>query len=224
LVPTTAEKWRMKEHGLEPIVEGSAMEKETGYTPEDSKKSDEDAETEDENANQQGQEHVNDNEQQGELTEEELRLHYFPVSVKYSNFTRHHRSLVHLWNEWYQEYMDLKNYPHIMTRMEDLLFFPDQTVPAICECAGGKIISGPSPNSTHIKIIAESAKKKSVRTRPGEEHTGYLDALIRYGNPSTRSRGFTAHDLKYGKHYLDPTLLDLFGYQHPEEDALLTAR
>ena len=155
---------------------------------------------------------------------EELNLHHFPVRVKYSNFTRHHRSLVHFYNEWYQEYLELQDYPHLLIRMEDLLFFPDEVVPQICACAGGVLTLGNSTNRS-IRLVVESAKSKHSTKfmAEGQEHTGYLDALIRYGTSATRFKGMTPQDLQYAGHYLDKNIMDLFQYGYPSESSTVSA-
>ncbi|CAB9525436.1 expressed unknown protein [Seminavis robusta] len=156
------------------------------------------------------------------LSEEERNLHHFPVSIKYSNFTRFYRSLAHHWNEWYQEYLDLPDYPHVIVRMEDLLFFPDQVVPQICACAGGRLLRG--DNAT-VQVVAQSAKSKhsTKYMEEGEEHTGYLDALIKYGHSATRFKGMTPHDLQYAQQYLNRDMMELFGYGYPDESLMTTA-
>lgn len=153
------------------------------------------------------------------VSQEELDRHYFPVRVRYSNFTRDHKSLVHFYNDWYQEYLDLKDYPNVMVRMEDLLFFPDDVVPQICECAGGQVVTANLTGHHPIRVVAQSAKAKhSTRfMEEGEEHTGYLDALIKYGKSDTRFRGMTPQDLQYAGRHLDANIMDLFGYDYPDK-------
>ncbi|CAB9507473.1 expressed unknown protein [Seminavis robusta] len=153
------------------------------------------------------------------LTDSELSNHSFPVHVVYANFTRYHYSLVHLFNDWYREYFDLKDYPHVFIRFEDLLYFPDQVVTHICECAGGKLKLG---NLLPVRIPSQSTKQSHKSRVVGGsklQHTGYLDAIIKYGRPATRFRGMTSHDLQYANHYLDEELMEHFGYglaPHPQ--------
>ena len=166
------------------------------------------------------------------LTPEQLKLHHFPVHVMYGNkqlnFTRFHASLIHLWNDWYGEYYHLapSELPRLITRMEDLLFFPDQVVPKMCECAGGQLRN--SINATGggsgVQIPVASTKStghNSLATVKGqrEQQTGYVDALIKYGNPTTRFLGHSPHDLQYAAHYLDREMMEAFGYQYPATTA-----
>ena len=158
------------------------------------------------------------------LSPEQLKLHHFPVHIKYGNknlnFTRHHASLVHFWNEWYGEYYRLtaSELPHLMVRMEDLLFFPDEVVPKMCECVGGKLRNATSSTGVNIPVTStKSTGHKSLTTPKGKKipQTGYVDALIKYGNPATRFHGHSPHDLQYASLYLDKKLMDAFRYQYP---------
>lgn len=242
LYPLEAEKKKLKELGVEPIREGSETDLAAlfdsfnasktlrkflyiGIKPSNTKdkgndgQADQDThdeehdETEDENTHDQA--HSNT-----KLSEEDMAYHHFPVRIKYSNFTREHRSLVHFYNEWYQEYLDIDDYPHVMVRMEDLLFFPDEVVPQICACAGGRLVFSNRTHSTqnHIRVVAQSAKAKHTTRfmEEGEEHTGYLDALIKYGNSINRFRGMTPQDLQYARRYLDRNIMEMFGYDIPD--------
>jgi hypothetical protein len=38
-----------------------------------------------------------------------------PVTVKYKDFVRHHSSLIHFWNEWYQHYLHA-SFPRLIVR------------------------------------------------------------------------------------------------------------
>jgi len=225
LWPTEPEKHRLKLLQREPLIEDQDVLvteseadsprdtpeageiKANDTSPADESQDDDKSSVEEQNLQQQSRD-------RSQLTLEELKRHYFPVRVKYSNFTRHHRSLVHFYNEWYQEYLDLQDYPHLIIRMEDLLFFPDEVVPQICECAGGKL---KVTRKAHVHIVAESAKLKHSTKfmEEGQEHTGYLDALIRYGTSKTRFKGMTPQDLQYASHYLNRTIMDLFQYGYP---------
>ena len=225
LWPTDFEKARLLELERAPILEGVSIKSETANVREKIDGDLQAGEVEPESKNDGS----NDNEKErpqdlthdaNKLTSDEMNLHYFPVAVKYSNFTRHHLSLVHFYNEWYQEYLDLQDYPHLLIRMEDLLFFPDEVVPQICACAGGELTLG-NANNTSIRLVVESAKAKHSTKfmAEGEEHTGYLDALIKYGTPATRYKGMTPQDLQYAGRYLDHHIMDLFQYGYPPEDS-----
>lgn len=225
LWPTDFEKTRLSELGRKPNIEGASIVSETASVREKLDANLQAGEAEsaskndgsDDNEEEQPQDLSQD---ANKLTSGEMNLHYFPVAVKYSNFTRHHLSLVHFYNEWYQEYLDLQDYPHLLIRMEDLLFFPDEVVPQICACAGGELTLN-NANITSIRLVVESAKAKHSTKfmAEGEEHTGYLDALIKYGTTATRYKGMTQQDLQYAGRYLDRHIMDLFQYGYPPEDS-----
>ena len=73
------------------------------------------------------------------------------VNVKFGAGQTHHKSLAHLFNDWYGEYF-YSNYsdtvserntsapfPRLLIRFEDIIFFPYEVTEAICKCAGGEI-------------------------------------------------------------------------------------
>ena len=90
-----------------------------------------------------------------------------PVSVKYGAGVDSYQSLVHLWNDWYNEYYKQESFPFLMIRMEDLVFHTQATIEQVCECAGGQLHSS-------FKYITKSAKADSPRPRhvdqSGHEH------------------------------------------------------
>lgn len=153
----------------------------------------------------------NDNPQQQSTLEE----HFFPVKVKYAKFNRTHKSLVHLWSDWYREYLEEYNNALVMVRYEDLLFYPDLVIPQICHCAGGEMEQwGHTARGTpRIKVAQQSAKEKYAKK--GEEVTGYIEALIRYGTADGRAQKMSPEDLEYSQRHLDKDLMDLFQYPYP---------
>jgi hypothetical protein len=74
------------------------------------------------------------------------------TSVKYADFRKVHESILHHWNDYYQEYLHV-DIPIMMVRFEDLVFHPKETTRKICECAGGEM------RRTKFNYIVESAKK-----------------------------------------------------------------
>ena len=49
---------------------------------------------------------------------------------------RNYTSIVDMWREWNQAYVDV-DFPRLMVRYEDLLFNSQETTREVCECAGG---------------------------------------------------------------------------------------
>jgi hypothetical protein len=74
------------------------------------------------------------------------------TNIKYAGFNRKHDSILHHWNDYYQEYLHV-DFPFLLVRFEDLVFHPKETTTAVCECAGGRIIP------RKFSYIVESAKK-----------------------------------------------------------------
>jgi hypothetical protein len=132
---------------------------------------------------------------------------YFPVSVRYSDFYKHHKSLIGMWNDWYNEYKNVE-FQRLFVRYEDLLFHPRQVTETVCHCAGGTM------NRGKFQYVVDSAKK-GIGAH-GSVRTGYVDAIIKYGSDRSRYKGYAAEDLVYTRENLDPILMEEFGYQyHP---------
>ena len=62
-----------------------------------------------------------------------------PVNVKIARDNDTYDSLAHFWNDWYQEYWKVVDFPFLMVRHEDLIFHAENITTEICICAGGVI-------------------------------------------------------------------------------------
>lgn len=131
-----------------------------------------------------------------------------PVHVRYGEDREDdHISLAHMWNDWYGYYLKEADYPFVAVRMEDLVFYPKETIGQVCECAGGKIRTDQA-----FKFVVESAKKDS----PGHDKTtGIYEAWIKYSKPAPAMGGFSEADFLHSYEALNQTLMDLMGYHHP---------
>ena len=138
-----------------------------------------------------------------------------PVTVTYAEKREdHHISLAHLWNDWYAYYLDIKkrgggdDFPYLVVRMEDLVFYPKETIYQVCECAGGKI-----RDDQPFELIKDSAKGDS---RGHDASTGIYEAWIKYSKPNTKEHyGFSEDDYTNARKALNGTLMESLGYKHP---------
>jgi len=133
-----------------------------------------------------------------------------PVYVKYKKETTNHDSLAHLWNDWNRDYYDA-DFPRLMVRFEDVLFFAKNVTAQACACMGGTLL----PKFQHIR---KSAKKGKVH---GQDKTTLLDSLLRYGPNHAKEqwlKGMTPEDLTFAKQVLDHEIMDTFGYEHPQSE------
>jgi len=131
-----------------------------------------------------------------------------PVTATFADKREdHHKSLAHLWNDWYSYYVDQADYPFVVVRMEDLVFYPKETTKAVCECAGGKIVTG-----DEFKFVVDSAKADS----PGHDHsTGIFAAWVKYAKKPLPKYGLPDEDYQAARKALDETLMSSLGYRHP---------
>ena len=135
---------------------------------------------------------------------------FHKLTVKYADQREdEHDSLAHLWNDWYAQYYKDADYPFLMVRMEDLVFYAKETTTAICECAGGKIRT-----DQPFKYVVDSAKADS---KGHDTSTGIVEAWIKYSRIPDVKAGFSDWDYKASKQVLDGNLMSIFGYSHPPE-------
>ena len=129
------------------------------------------------------------------------------VTVRYGAGEDHHQSVAGLWNDWYSYYIKDAKFPWVAIRMEDLVFYPKETIRAVCECAGGEIRT-----DQNFVYIVDSAKAD----RPGHDaSTGIYTAWIKYSKHPPPRFGFSVADYQAAVDTLDPKLMEAFGYQHP---------
>ena len=125
------------------------------------------------------------------------------VTYRVGNHT--YETIAHLWNEWYRAYYNTMAFSRLVVRLEDLIFYPQETIQQICHCAGGNM-------TQPFTVPLESTKAGA--TGHSNQGTNYLEATIRYGRPRTYD-SFPPHDLTAARHILDRELMSVFGYSHP---------
>ena len=135
-----------------------------------------------------------------------------PVTIRYAKFNRMHDSMIDHWNEFYMEYFQQSRFPRVMVRFEDLVFHPKQVIQTVCECAGGTL-----KHEKEFQYIVSSAK---ITEGHGNDKTGYVDAIIRYGStrfPRWHNGGMTDSDRRYAMVHLDQEMMNVFQYPFPEK-------
>ena len=126
-----------------------------------------------------------------------------PVTVHYGVGNKTYPTLLHLWNRWNRQYFDSISYPRLVLRMEDLLFYPKETISQICDCVGGKM------DPLSFTAVAESAK--GYAEGHGTQKTGLVDGWIKYGNQRMYKQ-FTAADMNAASEIVDKEMMEFFGY------------
>lgn len=130
--------------------------------------------------------------------------------VDFAKERRHFTSLAHFWSEWYGEYNEQSGeYPLVYIRFEDLVFHTEHVIRSLCDCIGGT----PPLDQQDFLYLEESAKNYA-KVHAGA--SGFVDAMMRYGNPHKRLEGWTEADYDYVVDHLDEKLMDKFGYKYPE--------
>lgn len=132
-------------------------------------------------------------------------------TVPFPKETRQFTSLVHFWNEWYSEY-DAQSglYPLVYIRFEDIVFHTEHVIRSLCDCIGGE---SPKENDGDF-IYLETSAKDYAKVHAGA--SGFVDAMLRYGNPDKRLEGWTNLDYNYAMDELDGDLMTKFGYKYPD--------
>ena len=118
------------------------------------------------------------------------------------NWTLQYPSLLHVWNEYYNEYLKA-DFPRIIVRLEDMLLRPREVVAKIAECAGAAVAA-----EANFTVHSGSAKKHG---QPSDLRT----AIAKSANATDRVVGFTPEDLRYAARHLDDELMKIFHYQLP---------
>lgn len=117
-------------------------------------------------------------------------------------------SLLHLWNDWYREYLHDYKDPFLMVRFEDLLFRPRAVLDVIRECPGAVWAEEDA-----FTYVVDQSKWEHVRFHGPQSNM--VSAMIKHGNAARRVKGLTPHDLRAARDVLDPELMKIFGYHYP---------
>lgn len=141
----------------------------------------------------------------------DYKLYHFPkgtipVHIKYDFGVRKWDSLAHLWSSWYQQYYKDADYPRLVVRFEDFIFYPKQVTQQICACAGGTIRDNQS-----FTYQVESAK---LGPGHGTARTSWVSAMVRYGSSGhDRFKGMTQEDLQLADETFDLEMMQALSYQ-----------
>lgn len=118
----------------------------------------------------------------------------------FRHFTTNHTSMMHLWSDWNKEYYDT-TLPHLIVRLEDLLFHPEQTLEYVANCTG-------TERSDPHQYDLEAAKTHG-------DPADYILGLTKYGTNQGRYGGLTRQEFIWAaKEALNSTLMEAFGYSH----------
>jgi hypothetical protein len=134
-----------------------------------------------------------------------------PVWVRYKSETRNHASLAHMWLEWYEEYFSA-DWPRLMVRLEDLVFYPHETLRQICECYDGAVYIG----DDKLSLSLDSVKGGSDNIHgKAEDRPGLVEAMINHALQN-RTKGMTQDDYAFAASLLqDSEIRQAFGYNIP---------
>jgi len=109
-------------------------------------------------------------------------------------------SLVHLWNGWYNHYLNA-TFPRLIIRFEDMLLQTPAVLQEIADCVGTIV-------KPQLQYQVKSAKAHG-------SGTDLLKALSKTGDAEARLRQLTPEDLAFSRRHLDPNLIRLFQYRVP---------
>lgn len=119
---------------------------------------------------------------------------------KYPNAVpEEYNSLGDLWTDWYNEYL-LADFPRLLVRYEDLLFFPDQVMKVIADCIGTELNQ---PTRTMLRTDGDNGSEGMV---------DLIRALAKHGTTKGRTDHMTRQDLEYAQITM-ADLMDWLGYQ-----------
>lgn len=110
-------------------------------------------------------------------------------------------SIVHLYNDYYLQYLKDADYPRLMVRFEDMLLMPHAVLEQIAQCVG-------VATAEHLKFQTGSSKGHG-------SHTNFVNAIVKTGNIERRTMGMTREDILFAAEHLDKELLETFQYTVP---------
>eukprot|EP01083_Nonionella_stella_P240695 841211_1 len=135
----------------------------------------------------------------------------FRVIVAFQKTEKYtYTSLVDLYNRWYRDYLEIKDFPRLMIRYEDLLLYHEEIVTKVCHCGGGTVIN--AMNGIHHDSSSAKPNHKGSN--------GLTEAMIRYGSEDHRTDTMTNHDLEFANEELDSELMNLFHYTYADASAI----
>ena len=127
------------------------------------------------------------------------------VIVKFALQMKRYESLLDMWNSWYTEWEEM-DFPHLITRFEDLLFHGEEVVRQVCDCVGGVF-------TDDFQYVEDSAKPNTLKVHKGSN--GLVQAMVQYGDPAKRLTGFTERDMEYADVAMNKELMEKYGYRPP---------
>ena len=136
-----------------------------------------------------------------------LDMNVVPVRVRYASGVLFHDSLIHMWNDWYHEYIDAE-FPRIIVRLEDLVFHAKEVVTRICTCTGGTV-------ADDFQYVTQTAKVGGDNIHGKAEDRTNLFKWLTHFHLEDRLKNMTNDDHEYAVRHLDPELLKMFGYYPP---------
>ena len=152
-----------------------------------------------------------------------------PLWVRYHSENWQHKSLAHMWTDWYKDYYDAE-YPRLMIRLEDLVFYPHETLRQVCECAiGGDDTTNAGDGyfeyiGDESLILSLDSAIKGGDNIHGKDRVGLLGAMAKHAGPfsvSHRATGMTKEDLEFATNVLkESETMSFFGYKVPLESHL----
>jgi hypothetical protein len=125
------------------------------------------------------------------------KVHLSPYSSNYS-FYDDFDSLVHLWSEWYSQYLQA-TYPRLIIRYEDTLYHAEKVTQLVANCSGWNL----TPPFLY----------RIIKSKHHGESSDFTMALRNYGREKDRYKGMTTDDLLYANSHLDKKLMELFRYK-----------
>lgn len=95
-----------------------------------------------------------------------------------------------------------------MVRLEDLVFYPHETLRTVCECVEGKYVG-----DDNLSLSLDSAKARDDKIH-GKDRTGLVRAMILHVTQNL-TKGMTLDDATFAKKTLEDSVMSMFGYKSP---------
>ena len=83
---------------------------------------------------------------------------------------QNYKNLVDFWKNWNAEYFHNTETPRLVVRLEDLVYYPQETLESICSCVGGHFKYSPPPNVRQGGNTREAEKEKLSLVEAWKRH------------------------------------------------------
>lgn len=136
------------------------------------------------------------------------------IHQTYYKLNRTYESLAEVWSTFNREYWQA-DFPRLMVRTEDLIFYPKQVMQIISECSGMPLQSNHRVNASSDSSSSSNPFDYIIPPSKPDSSTDWISAMAKYGSTVGRiSDHITPEEHEYLQSALDAQLMKALHYPH----------